>query len=111
MKIALLEFCQEPSETAKHFVTKARANRLVDELKVAVRISATKIKLTVAKSWTVVKSWLAISAEQRKQAAERELAYADFVKQMKARAMFPDGAEYGFAPWPAKDQRNPCYSS
>jgi hypothetical protein len=111
MRIGLLEAHQAHDETP-HLITNSKAQRLVHELRVAIHLTPTLIQLTVKKSWSVVKSWLAISAEQRKQAAEHELAYADFVKQMKARATFPDGAEYGFAQWPSKDQRTQCgYSS
>lgn len=104
MKIGLLEAHQCLGETP-HLVTGAKARRLVNELQVAVHLSPELIQLTVKKSWSVVKGWLLITTVQRRQAEDRELAYVDWMKQMQARATFPEGAEYGFAPWPARDQR------
>jgi hypothetical protein len=111
MRIGLLEAHQAVSDTP-HLITGKKAHRLVHELRVAIHLTPTLIRLTVKKSWSVVKGWLAVTAEQRQKAEERELAYADWVKQMRAQSTFPNGAEYGFAQWPAKDQRSQCgYSS
>jgi hypothetical protein len=106
MKIGLLEFPQDPSEQPKHFITGAKARRLVEELRVAVRVSPTKIKLIVAHGWNVVKGWLQQTQAQRQRAEQQVLEAQDRMNQHRARIAFPDGAEYGFAPWPAKDQRS-----
>jgi hypothetical protein len=61
--------------------------------------------LTVTHGWLVVKKWLAQSAAQRLRAEQQAAEAQDRLCQQRARIEFPSGAEYGFAPWPAKDQR------
>ncbi len=105
MRIGVLEQFQDPSEPAKHFITGAKAKRLVDEMRICVRLAKDKIKIVVAHSWSVIKTWLAMSAEQRRQADERKNTLQDFQRKAQANAAHPNGAEYGFSRWPSKDLR------
>lgn len=106
MPVLLLEHFQSPSDSPLHKITGAKARRLVDELKWAVPRGPKVIQITVEKSWATIKQLLSYSF-QAIQSADRAAAdKRDDARRLLAAQAFPDGAEYGFAPWPAKDQRS-----
>jgi hypothetical protein len=105
MKIALLEFHQLPSDPPKHYITASKAQRLLNELRVAIQHGPTLIQLTVKHAYSVVKFWLVQTKEQRELALRREQQAQDYARQIQARTNYPNGAEFNFAQWPAKDQR------
>lgn len=103
MKIGLLEHHQDPSESPR-LISAAKANRLLHEFKIAVHITPRLIKLTIAKSWTVVRAWLRDSVD-----VSKELRTMDAVQEQaelgRARAQNPNGAMFNFGRWPSADQR------
>jgi hypothetical protein len=105
MPVALLEINQSPEDKPIHFVTGAKARKLVYELKIAVPLKTGLIRLTIAKPWLVVKKWIAISEQERRATEAKQSEAEDRARQFQARARFVDGAELGFCNWPAKDQR------
>jgi hypothetical protein len=104
MKIGLLEHHQDPSETPR-IISTAKARRLVYELKIAVHITPRLIKLTVAKSWSIIRAWLRGSFIEAQKASRAVDARAEQLNQLQARAKHPDGTCFNFGRWPSADQR------
>lgn len=105
MKIGVLEHFQAITDSPKHFVTGGKARRLVEELRVAAKLSRDRIQITVAHAWSVVKMWLKTSRLERETAAEAADDQEQRVRQVQANILFPHGAQHGFSRWPSPDQR------
>jgi hypothetical protein len=105
MKIQVLEYGQAPSDSPKHSIPGGKARVLVEELRWAERIGKRLIKLTIDRSWSAIKLWLSRSEDQRRASERRAESLADCAKIAQARAIFPDGAQFGYAVWPCKDLR------
>lgn len=109
MRIGVLEFHQSPSDSPKHFITGAKARRLVHDLQIAAERSKDTIQLVIEKSWSYIKAWLSSTREQQKATLERERYATECAQKYEAQWQNPNGAEYGFSRWPSKDLRNQAY--
>jgi hypothetical protein len=108
MTIGVLEHYQTLSDNPKHFITGAKAARLVNELRVAAKLAKDRIKLTVAQSWSIVKLWLkGIDPEREARSAKMlENERMEAAQRLKNKRDNPEGAQFGFSRWPSSDLRS-----
>ncbi len=104
MKYSVLEFSQAPSDSPKHSISSGKA-RILKELGWAVDCGKRLIRITIDRSWSAIKVWLQQSEEQRKANDRKAEFMSDYQRLEKARSRYPNGSEFGFAPWPSKDMR------